>query len=72
MDWLSDGGFRIGEFCGFYLCDLHLRENAPCGECRAPHLHICHRETNPNRARVKVKYEWWVEDSTIHGVSSAG
>ncbi|WP_248001028.1 tyrosine-type recombinase/integrase [Streptomyces sp. RPA4-5] len=67
VDWLPDGGFRIGEFCGFYLCDLHLRENAPCGECRAPHVHICHRETNPNRTRVKVKYEWWVEDSTIRG-----
>ncbi len=37
VDWLSDGGFRAGELCGLHLSDLHLRENAECGQCRGPH-----------------------------------
>ena len=36
--------------CGLHLVDLHLREGAACGQCRAPHLHVCHRPENPNRA----------------------
>ena len=43
VTWLADGGLRIGELCGLHLADLHLRENAGCGECRPPHLHVCHR-----------------------------
>lgn len=56
VTWLADGGFRVGELCGLHLADLHLREGAACGECRSAHVHICHREANPNRARVKVKH----------------
>lgn len=67
VTWLADGGFRVGELCGLHLVDLHLRENATCGECRSPHVHICHRETNPNRARAKTKYQWVVEDGTVRG-----
>ncbi|WP_328687768.1 hypothetical protein OHA74_54720 [Streptomyces phaeochromogenes] len=52
VTWLADGGLRIGELCGLHLADLHLRENAACGECRAPHLHVCHRPGNPNRAEA--------------------
>jgi integrase len=48
VTWLAHGGFRIGELCGLHLTDLHLRENAGCGECRTAHVHICHRETNAN------------------------
>ncbi|WP_239340231.1 tyrosine-type recombinase/integrase [Frankia sp. CiP3] len=65
--WLADGGLRIGELCGLHLADLHLRENAACGECRSPHLHVCHRPANPNRARAKTKHPWRVEDGTVTG-----
>jgi integrase len=67
VTWLFDGGFRIGELCGLHVADLHLRENARCGECRAAHVHICHRPGNPNRAAAKTKYEWAVEDGTVRG-----
>lgn len=65
--WLGDGGLRIGELCGLHLVDLHLRENAACGQCRAPHVHVCHRPVNPNRARAKTKHPWRVEDATVTG-----
>jgi integrase len=67
VTWLAHGGFRVGELCGLHLSDLHLREAAGCGECRAPHVHICHREANPNRARAKTKHEWRVEDGIVCG-----
>lgn len=67
VTWLADGGFRVGEFCGLHLADLHLREAAGCGECRSPHVHICHREANPNQARAKIKPEWRIEDGIVHG-----
>ena len=67
VTWLADGGFRVGEFCGLYLADLHLREAAGCGECRSPHVHVCHREANPNRARAKTKHGWGIEDGIVHG-----
>ncbi|QLH27262.1 tyrosine-type recombinase/integrase [Streptomyces sp. Rer75] len=67
VTWLADGGFRIGEFCGFHIIDLHLREGAACGECRGPHVHICHREVNPNRSRAKTKPEWTIRDGVVTG-----
>ena len=67
VSWLAHGGFRVGEFCGLHLADLHLREAAECGECRPPHVHICHREANRNRARAKTKHEWRVEDGAVCG-----
>ena len=51
VTWLADGGLRIGELCGLHLVDLHLREDAACGQCRTPHVHVCHRPNNPNRRR---------------------
>lgn len=67
ITWLADGGFRIGELCGLHLADLHLREAAPCGECRSPHVHICHRAGNSNRAAAKTKFEWSVDDGAVRG-----
>lgn len=67
VTWLADGGFRVGELCGLHLIDLHLRDGADCGECRSPHVHICHREINPNQARAKVKHPWCVEAGTVRG-----
>ena len=68
VTWLADGGFRIGELCGLHLADLHLRDNAVCGECRSPHVHVCHRPDNPNQARAKTKHQWSVdEDGTVRG-----
>ncbi|MFI9597631.1 tyrosine-type recombinase/integrase [Nonomuraea sp. NPDC052265] len=67
VTWLADGGFRIGEFCGLHLVDLHLREGAECGECRPPHVHICHRETNRNRSRAKTKPPWTLRNGVVHG-----
>ncbi|MBX7131470.1 MAG: tyrosine-type recombinase/integrase [Fimbriimonadaceae bacterium] len=67
VTWLADAGFRIGELCGLHLVDLHLREGAQCGQCRAPHVHICHRDGNPNRARVKTKNSWSFEGGVVSG-----
>ncbi|MGW2090263.1 tyrosine-type recombinase/integrase [Streptomyces sp. NPDC001880] len=67
LDWLGDGGFRIGELCGLHLSDLHLRDNAQCGECRSPHAHICHRDGLTNRARAKTKWDWELQDGVICG-----
>jgi len=67
VSWLADGGLRIGELCGLHLADLHLRENAACGECRSPHLHVCNRPGNPNRAEAKTKLSWRVEHGTVTG-----
>lgn len=67
VTWLADGGFRIGELCGLHLADLHLREGAACGECRSPHVHVCHRPGAPNQARAKTKHGWTVEDGTVRG-----
>jgi integrase len=67
VTWLADGGLRIGELCGLHLADLHLRENAGCGECRPPHLHVCHRPGNPNGAEAKTKHPWRTEHGTITG-----
>ncbi|MGP4003978.1 tyrosine-type recombinase/integrase [Streptomyces sp. 8N706] len=67
VTWLADGGFRIGELCGLRLVDLHLREQAACGQCRGPHVHICHREDNANRARVKTKTPWTWQDNAVSG-----
>ena len=67
VTWLADGGLRIGEMCGLHLADLHLRENAACGECRPPHLHVCHRPGNPNGAEAKTKHPWRAEDGTVTG-----
>jgi integrase len=67
LTWLADGGFRIGELCGLHLADLHLRDGAQCGECRSPHVHVCHRPANPNRAAAKTKPEWAVEDYVVRG-----
>jgi integrase len=65
--WLADGGLRIGELCGLHLVDLHLREGAACGECRSPHVHVCHRPQNPNRAEAKTKHPWRVDGGTVTG-----
>ena len=67
VTWLADGGLRIGELCGLYLADLHLRDSAGCGECRPPHLHVCHRPGNPNGAEAKTKHPWRTEDGTVTG-----
>ena len=67
VTWLADGGLRIGELCGLHLVDLHVRENAACGECRTPHVHVCHRPGNPNRAEAKTKHPWRIEHGTVTG-----
>ena len=64
VSWLADGGLRVGELCGLYLTDLHLRQDAACGECRWPHLHVCHRPGNPNGAEAKTKHLWRAEGGT--------
>ncbi|WP_433916333.1 hypothetical protein [Streptomyces sp. NBC_01744] len=67
VTWLSDSSLRIGGLTGLHLVDLHLRENADCGECKSPHVHVCHRQTNPNRARAKKKEGWSVTDGVVCG-----
>jgi len=65
VTWLGDGGLRVGELCGLHLTDLHLRDGAGCGQCRSPHLHVCHRPGNPNRAQAKTKHPWRVEHGMV-------
>ena len=67
VTWLAHGGLRIGELCGLHLIDLHLREGAACGQCRTPHVHVCHRPNNPNRADAKTKHHWRIENGTVCG-----
>jgi integrase len=67
VTWLGDGGLRIGELCGLHLIDLHLREGAGCGQCRTPHVHVCHRPNNPNGAEAKTKQPWRIDDGTVTG-----
>jgi integrase len=67
VTWLADGGLRIGELCGLHLADLHLRQDSACGQCRSPHLHVCHRPGNPNRAEAKTKHPWRAEGGTVTG-----
>jgi len=67
VTWLSDGGLRIGELCGLHLVDLHLRGDAGCGQCRTPHLHVCHRPDNPNGAEAKTKHSWNVQGGIVCG-----
>jgi hypothetical protein len=65
VTWLSDTALRIGGLTGLHLCDLHLRENAACGECWSPHAHVCHRRGNANRAAAKKKEDWQLPDGVI-------
>ncbi len=67
VTWLADGGFRIGELCGLHLADLHLRDGAGCGQCRVPHVHVCHRDGNPNGAAAKTKHPWQLENGVVTG-----
>lgn len=67
VTWLADAGLRIGELCGLHLVDLHLREDAECGQCRTPHLHVCHRPVNANRARAKTKHPWRTDGGIVCG-----
>ncbi|MEV7526449.1 tyrosine-type recombinase/integrase [Streptomyces sp. NPDC091371] len=67
VTWLSDTSLRVGGLTGLHLVDLHLRAGADCGECRSPHLHVCHRWGNPNRAAAKRKADWWLRDGVITG-----
>lgn len=67
VTWLADTSMRIGALCGLHLVDLHLREGAPCGECVPPHVHVCHRWGNPNRAAAKTKSDWELVDGGIEG-----
>jgi integrase len=67
VTWLADGGLRIGELCGLHLTDLHLRQDAACGECRQPHVHVCHRPGNPNGAEAKTKLPWRAEGGAVVG-----
>jgi len=67
IDWLADGGLRIGELCGLHLSDLHLREGAGCGQCRSAHVHVCHRDGLATDARAKTKLKWTLEDGVICG-----
>jgi integrase len=67
VTWLADAGPRIGELVGLHLVDLHLREDAACGECRAAHFHVCHRANNANGAAAKTKAEWSIRDGVVTG-----
>jgi integrase len=67
ITWLADGGLRVGELCGLHLVDLHLRDDAACGQCRTPHLHVCYRAGNPNGADAKTKHRWRVENGVVTG-----
>jgi integrase len=66
VTWLSDSGMRIGELCGLWFCDLHLRKDHPCGERKGPHAHVVKR-LNPNRASAKTGFPAMVVDGIVSG-----
>ena len=43
VTWLADSGLRVGELCGVWFCDLHLRTDHPYGESNGPHVQIVRR-----------------------------
>ena len=51
------GGLRIGEVLGLRRADLHFTGSSTSLGCRepGPHLHVVHRDTNPNRASAKSR-----------------
>ncbi|MEU4955208.1 integrase [Streptomyces lavendulae] len=67
VTWLSDTSMRIGGLTGLHLVDLHLRPDARCGECKSPHVHVCHRWGNANQAAAKIKPDWQLIDGVITG-----
>ncbi|MEY9905171.1 integrase [Catenulispora sp. MAP12-49] len=67
VTWLSDTALRVGGLAGLHLVDLHLRPDAGCGECKSPHLHVCHRPGNPNEAAAKTKPDWRFRDGVVSG-----
>lgn len=66
VTWLADSGMRIGELCGLWFCDLHLRRDHPCGQRRGPHAHVVKR-INPNRAAAKRGYPAAIVDGVVTG-----
>ena len=66
VTWLSDSGMRIGELCGLWFCDLHLRDGHRCGQRRGPHVHVVKR-LNPNRAAAKRPMPARIEDGVVTG-----
>ena len=66
VSWLTDSGMRIGELCGLWFCDLHLRRDHPCGERRSPHAHVVKR-INPNRAAAKRGHTAAIVDGVVTG-----
>ncbi|MCX4641613.1 hypothetical protein [Streptomyces sp. NBC_01446] len=65
LRWLSDTSLRIGGLTGLHLVDLHLRDDAPCGDCKHHHLHVRHRWGSVNRAAAKIKPDWKVVDGVV-------
>ncbi|WP_411162061.1 tyrosine-type recombinase/integrase [Kocuria rhizophila] len=45
---------RVGELCGIKHQDVHLSEAISCTEETRPHVHLFHRDSNPNGARAKT------------------
>ena len=66
VTWLADSGMRIGELCGLWFCDLHLRSDHPCGERKAPHVHVVKR-ANPNRASAKRGFPAALVEGVVTG-----
>jgi len=64
--WLADSGMRIGELCGLWFCDLHLRKDHPGGERKGPHAHVVKR-LNPNRASAKTGFPAAMVDGMVTG-----
>jgi integrase len=58
VTWLHDAGFRIGELCGLRLSDLTCGRRPTAPKPGPRHVHICHREGNPNASRAKSKHPW--------------
>lgn len=52
-------GLRIGEALGLRRADLHFMDSATSLGCSVPgpHLHVVHREDNPNAASAKSRNE---------------
>lgn len=66
VTWLADSGMRIGELCGLWFCDLHLRSDHRCGERKVPHVHVVKR-ANPNRASAKRGFPAALVEGVVTG-----
>ena len=67
-DWLATGAFGSVSCAGCTWSTCTCAATRPAASAAAPHLHVCHRPGNPNRAEAKTKHPWRVDGGTVGGL----